>query len=225
MKFELGSYEPDADIVSRFSAVNLSVIAGPAAAGKDTLRNVLLEQYPETYVRIVSSTDRKPRENEVDGQDYHFVDSQTIFEKAKNKALIQVANVHNQQLSALDSSELDNIKQGQIGLSILIVQTEKQLSALNSNIKTIFLIPPSLEEMLSRLKVGRPDDQGELNRRLEAAKKEIQIALDEPKYYCLISEDQYKNADLVNSFFKDNTKNQTIDLQARETMAQMVGKL
>lgn len=225
MSSGIGRYRPSFETIEKFSKSNFAIIAGPAAAGKDTLRNELLNLYPEIYKRIVSLTDRPPRKNEKDGQDYYFVTKEQITDKANDKSLIQLADVHSQQLSALDSAELDKISEGQIGLSILIVQTEKQLRKINQNIKTVFLIPPTLEEMLERLKVNRPDDANETNRRLNAAKKEIEIALDDPSYFCLVSDDQYKNAVLANDFLLNNIKDQKVDLFARSVMRGIFGKL
>lgn len=225
MNLGIGQYKPSFKTIDKFSRSNFAIIAGPAAAGKDTLRNELLNLYPETYKRIVSLTDRPPRKNEIDGQDYYFVSKEQITDKANSKSLIQLANVHSQQLSALDSVELGKISEGQIGLSILIVQTQKELAKINQNIKTVFLIPPTIEEMLARLKVNRPNDSSETARRLSAAKKEIEIALDEPDYYCLVSEDQHKNAIVANDFLLNNIKDKNMDLSARNVMREIVGKL
>lgn len=218
------NYQPNKEALEIFQRSNFVVIAGPAGAGKDTLRNSLTQQCQEEYSQILSSTTRPMRGGEKDGVDYHFISVEEMKQELEKGELLMAAIVHNQQVSSLHISEIKKLKNEKAGLSILIVQAEKELRNLKSDIQTIFLVPPSYDELIKRLNYKRQLSDEEQARRLSAAKQELQIALDEPGYYCLISDGESETADIAHKFLQDGIAVQP-DGAAREKIAGLLDSL
>ncbi len=218
------NYQPNKEALEIFLKSNFIVIAGPAGAGKDTLRNTLIKNYPKRYLPILSSTTRPIRETEKNGVDYHFISVQEMKRELEKQEFLQVALVHNQQVSAMHVNEIKKLSAGQVGLSILIVQTEKELRELKPNIQTIFLVPPSLEELISRLQANRKLDESEVKRRLFAAKKELEIALQEDTYYCLETKTKEDTLQKAQEYLQGKDS-KGIDESARTKMRELIDAL
>lgn len=219
----IDSYQPNPDVLEQFRASSFAVIAGPTAAGKDTLRDALCAD--EGYVRVLSTTTRPRREDETEGKTYHFVSYDEIKKQLQAGHHFQVALVHKQQVSGMHINEIKKIGQNEMGLSILIVQVERQLHRLKPGIRTIFLIPPSFEELANRLKRERITESAEINRRLTAAKKEIKIALNTPRYQCIISDEQMNVRRVARMFLQTGKMNTHEDNRARKAMDSILEQL
>lgn len=217
-------YAPSGPAIGRFKETEFAVIAGPAVSGKDTLRNGLLNEYPDKYHRVMSLTTRKARPDE--DLAYEYVSFDEMKARADDKKLLQVALVHNQQVSAIDNAEVDSlISSEKTGLSILIVQEERKLYGLNPRIRTVFLIPPSFDDMMQRLNDERALQTAEIRRRLQAAKKEIEIALATKRYYCLVSDVRSDVRFRADEFFRTGEKNLDFDKDAREICGRILKEL
>lgn len=215
----IAAYTPSQDVVTKFQNSNFAVIAGPAGAGKDTLRNSLIAKYPEDYQPILSTTTRPMRLGEVDGETYHFATLAEVNDIVTNQQCLQVALIHRQQLSVLSIAEVEKLNTDQYGLSILIVQTEQELREHKPDVKTIFVIPPSYDVLLDRINAERKLEESEVERRLTAAKTEIQIALDSLHYYCLRSDTVEYVTDLAHAYLQSDVLDEQEDAHAREVMA------
>lgn len=221
----LSDYQLDFANLEVFRSSNFAVIAGPAGAGKDTLRNALVERSAEKYVPIISTTTRPARSGEVDGREYHFCSVEDIKTGLLDRRFFQAALVHKQQVSCLDSSEIRKLEPGQIGLSILVVQLEQQLQMLKSDLKTIFLIPPSLEILIERMQANRQLAPGELARRLEAAKSELSLAIEKPHYYCLVSDSISDVTDQADQYLRTRQWDDRANQKAREIIRDILNML
>lgn len=221
----LSDYRPDFSILETFLSSNFVVLAGPAGAGKDTLRNALVEKKPEIYAPIISTTTRPVRVGELDGREYHFGSNDEIKAGLLAKQFFQARLVHNQQVSCLHAGEIRKLGSGQIGLSILVVQQEEDLQMLKSDLKTIFLVPPSLEILKSRMQADRGFEPDEFDRRLAAAKTELHFALNRPHYYCLISDDIGTLTHEADRFLRTGQWDKTVDYQARSRIDQILSEL
>lgn len=224
-KTAIQAYEPNNEALDMFRSSNFAVIAGPAGAGKDTLRNSLLQRSPEAYLPILSTTTRPPRGGEIDGQAYHFSTIPAFNELLMKREFLQVALVHNQQLSGLHSNEIKKLNPRQYGLSILIVETENELRAYKPDLKTLFVIPPNYQVLLERINAERTLDKAEIARRLQAAKAEISYALDSPQYYCLVSDTIDAVTDKAHAYLQTGQRNQNEDSLARHIMRKILKSL
>jgi guanylate kinase len=137
----------------------------------------------------------------------------------------EAALVHGQQLSALHVDEIHNLGSSKIGLSILVIKIEQQLRKQKTDIRTIFLIPPSFEVMMERLRMGRNFTEEELQRRLVAAEEELHYGLTDQNYYCIVSDGKTKVRDLADTFLRTGVKDVQTDQAARLVARQLASDL
>lgn len=222
-KSSVDNYHPSGEVVINFARSNFTVIAGPTGAGKDTLRNKLL--LDPSYIKILSTTSRPMREGEQDGVEYHFRPLEFFDQGLEEKRFLQIALVHNQQLSAMDFNDIASLGSGQIGISILVVQTEIELRRLNSSIKVVFVTPPSLEVLKQRIQNERIMDKDELARRMQAAKIELEIAVKQPTYFCVVNDDIDRVAIIASTYLKTGVRDESEDYSARQIIKQLLSEL
>ncbi len=153
----------------------LIIFSGPSGSGKDTLLAKLFELHPEIKLSV-SSVTRPMREGEVEGQKYHFI-SREEFEDRLSKDEFLEHNVYvNNYYGTPKQPVFDAIEKGEdiileIDVNGAAVVREKMKDAIS-----IFIMPPSYEELKRRL-TGRGTDSIEvINQRLSAALSEIERA-------------------------------------------------
>lgn len=176
----------------------LFIISGPAGSGKTTICDGLMEK--ESLQRIVTSTTRSPRQGERDGLDYHFLNTQDFETKITEDAFYEYATVHNNYYGTQKADILKPILSGQNLLLNIDVQGAKTITekasaddVLKGHIVTIFIMPPSLEELNARLRNRGTDSEEEIERRLIVARTEME----QQKYYDYTITSQSKSADLI----------------------------
>lgn len=224
-KEKIHNYLPNNEVLEQFKASNFAVIAGPAGAGKDTLRNGLIAKYIGSYVPILSTTTRPPRSGEADGKDYHFREIAEVEKGLNEREFFQAALVHQQQISCLHINEIRKLASNQVGLSILITETEAELRGIKRDIKTIFLIPPDLQTLKSRMQTERMLEESEIERRLTAAKNEITYAVEAEQYYCMVSETIPGVIEKAHAFLQTGNIDTAEDGRARDVMKTMMVEL
>ena len=175
----------------------LFIISGPAGSGKTTICDGLIEK--ESLQRIVTSTTRSPREGEIDGLDYNFLTSKDFKTKIKEDAFYEYATVHNNYYGTQKLDIINPILAGQNLLLNIDVQGAKTIKEkasadkdLKEHIVTIFIMPPSLEELNERLKNRGTDSREEIERRLIVARSEME----QEKHYDYTIISQSKSVDL-----------------------------
>jgi guanylate kinase len=175
----------------------LFVLSAPSGAGKSTLAEKTLAATPRLS-RSVSHTTRPIRKGEVDGSDYHFVSRETFEAMIERGEFIEWAQVHN-NLYGTAYSNIDDIvlKRHNDLLLVIDVQGAASLGERGVECVTIFLMPPSMDELKKRL-VGRGTDNEEAMRlRMKNASDEIAEA---GKFdYTVINDDLSTAVDEVRS--------------------------
>ncbi len=169
----------------------LIIVSGPAGSGKTTLCDRMLAEEP-TLWRVVTSTTRKPREGEKDHIDYYFFDHATFEEKIAEGHFYEYAHVHSNIYGTLKSEVQDKLAAGTDLLLNIDIQgaasfreTAKTDALLKGRVITVFIMPPSLEELERRLRGRGTDDDAEVQRRMKVALEEIEHC---DRYdYCLHS--------------------------------------
>jgi guanylate kinase len=156
----------------------LLIISSPSGAGKTTLTRDLLTRFPDLGFSV-SHTTRKPRANEVDGRDYHFIDTQMFERLVSEGAFAEWAEVHG-NLYGTALNELQRCRdQGKRGILFDIdYQGARQIKARRPDAIGVFILPPSLEALRQRLRTRAADDEATIERRYRNAEQEI-------KYYGL----------------------------------------
>src|SRR5579864_2622107 len=161
--------------MSEYSDFLLLILSSPSGAGKTTLTRMLLERCPELRFSV-SHTTRAPRDGEVDGRDYHFVDRAQFLELVQKDAFLEWAEVHG-NLYGTSMAEVDRARAtpGCTGLIFDIdYQGARQIKSKTTDVVTVFILPPSMGELERRLR-GRASETAEVvARRFAVAKREIE---------------------------------------------------
>ncbi|WP_238527219.1 MULTISPECIES: guanylate kinase [Persephonella] len=146
-------------------------MSSPAGGGKTTLSNLLLKEIPNLK-KIVTCTTRKPRPGEKNGIDYIFLTKEQFEEKIKKGEFLEYAVVHGNYYGTPKDQVFSQIDNGNDVLLVIDVQGMRQIKSNMDNVITIFMIPPSIDELVNRMR-RRGDSDQEIQRRLQTAMKEF----------------------------------------------------
>ena len=155
----------------------LYVITGPSGVGKTTIIRRLRNKLPDVGYSV-SHTSRKPRKNEADGVNYHFVDRETFEKMIGEKAFVEWAEVYQDLYGTSISSLRSQTDQGLDVVMDLDSQGAKNIKKSFEDSILIYILPPSLQELEKRLRGRAADDEAEIKARLEKARKEIENCVD-----------------------------------------------
>lgn len=149
------------------------VLTGPSGVGKDSVTNVLKRQgFPLSF--CITATTRRPRDNEVDGVHYIFVDEETFSRMRANDELLEWAVVHDHNYGIPRAQVREGLRPGNDMLITVDVQGGETLRRKLPGAVFIFLAPPSLEELPPRLKNRGTETPEELEKRLGRARQEME---------------------------------------------------
>lgn len=147
------------------------IISAPAGTGKTTLVNRLIQEFPQIK-RSISYTTREKRPQEIDGVDYHFVDLETFETMLQNGDFIEYAYHFNHYYGTSKSALLADLEQGYHVM--LVIDVEGALLIKNQlKVISIFLQPPSYEELKQRLSIRSTESDTAIEERLSKAKHEL----------------------------------------------------
>ena len=148
------------------------ILSAPSGTGKTTIGELLLKEIPYLE-KVITATTRKPREGEKHGRDYYFLREEEFLKKLKEDYFLEWAKVYRYYYGTPKEEVERIISSGKDALLIIDVQGAFQVKKKLPNAVTIFLLPPSFEELEKRLlKRG----EKEIKLRLEWAKSEIPCA-------------------------------------------------
>jgi len=152
---------------------NLFAISGPSGTGKTTLCRGLQKKYPEVSFSV-SCTTRKKRFNEIDGQDYHFISIEEFTEYISNNKFIEYETVHGDYYGTLKKTVEDSILNKKLLLLEVDVKGAKTIKCLYpDNLVTIFILPPSLDNLQNRLINRGTDSDTRIKKRLTRLELEL----------------------------------------------------
>jgi len=150
------------------------VLCGPSGAGKSTLLKKMLEKYRQHFGFSVSHTTRKPRSGEEDGKAYHFVSKEVMEAAVAGGELIEHAvfagNMYGTSKAAVETVR----SKGLICILDIDVQGVISIKKTELNPNYVFVKPPSLHELEVRLKARGTETEDSLQRRLDAAKIDLE---------------------------------------------------
>ena len=147
---------------------SLFVIAAPSGAGKTTLVNALVTKHPELRFSI-SYTTRPQRSNEADGVDYLFVDEEAFAQLRERGALLESATVFDNLYGTSREQVEQHLRASHSVILEIDWQGARQVRESMPECITIFILPPSLEELERRLRDRRTDSADVIDRRLRHA--------------------------------------------------------
>jgi guanylate kinase len=151
---------------------NLFIISAPSGAGKTSLVSALLNSNRQIALSI-SYTTRAPRPGETDGKEYHFVSRDKFLEMAQNGDFLESAEVYGNLYGTSQPWIEQQLASGRDILLEIDWQGASQVRKLMPHAISIFILPPSLSALETRLK-GRGQDSPEvIAQRLHAAREDI----------------------------------------------------
>ena len=150
----------------------LIVISAPSGTGKTTVVKRLLEKIPN-IIASVSFTTRPMRENEREGIDYFFVDKRKFETMVGDNQFIEHATVFGNYYGTQKQSLSSNLKKGKNVILEIDWQGALQVKEKMPSCIMIFLIPPSKQVLLSRLKNRGTDSKGEIKNRFNQAVSDL----------------------------------------------------
>ena len=153
----------------------LIVLSGPSGVGKGTVRKALFSQEDIKLHYSISMTTRAPREGEVDGVDYFFKDRETFEQLIANNKLLEYAEfVGNYYGTPVDYVQ-QCLNEGKDVFLEIEVQGALQVRSVLPEALLIFLAPPSLSELQSRLVNRGTESEEVINNRLQVAREELEM--------------------------------------------------
>ena len=149
------------------------VLSSPSGAGKTTLSKLLSKQ--NNYYISVSHTTRKPRINEIDSQDYHFVNEHEFKSLIKNNEFLEYAKVFNNYYGTVKSSVIRNLDKGKKLIFDIDWQGTEQIKEkkLQYKLITFFILPPSKKVLFERLSNRDMKDKLIVEERMKQFSKDV----------------------------------------------------
>ena len=166
------------------------VISAPSGAGKTTLSRRAAVAFADLFLSV-SYTTRPPRAGEADGRDYHFVDEERFRALREGGALAEWAEVHGFTYGTPRAPLEDALGAGTDVLLDIDVQGARRIKSVFPEAVSVFILPPSWEELERRLRRRRSDDAAAIARRLKRAREEAEEL---PLYDYLIRNDDLETA-------------------------------
>ena len=168
----------------------LFVIAAPSGAGKSSLIDALLKE--DSRLKLsVSYTTRPPRPGEVNRREYHFVDDATFLAMLERAEFLESAQVHGFRYGTSQNVIRETLEQGQDLVLEIDWQGAQQVRRLHPGCVSIFILPPSIEELDRRMRARGQDSEEVMRRRLASADDEISHA---PEFDYVIINKDFKSA-------------------------------
>ena len=150
----------------------LIVVSAPSGAGKTTLIRRVLDRFPDLSYSV-SHTTRRPRAGEIHGRDYFFTDAADFRRMIDNGEMLEWAQVHNNYYGTSRAFVEEILEGGRSLLLDIDVQGAEQIMASNLVPVSIFIMPPSFEELEERLKKRGTDMDEVIQKRLMNARDEM----------------------------------------------------
>ncbi|MBQ9246065.1 guanylate kinase [bacterium] len=152
---------------------NLYIIAGCSGVGKGTLLNLFLQQNPNIKLSI-SATTRSPREGEKDGVNYFFVSKEDFKKSVDNNEFLEWAEFSGNYYGTKKSFVEKTLSQGIDLILEIEVQGAKQVKEKMPEAISIFIMPPSIEELEARLRGRHTESEEAIQKRLHQVNREIE---------------------------------------------------
>ena len=150
----------------------LFVVSGPSGAGKGTVVSGLLQHRPDVFCSV-SSTTRPARRGEIDGVNYHFVSERDFVAGRDRGDFLETAEVYGNYYGTPRAPVEAALREGRDVILELDIQGALAVKRALPESVLVFIEPPSLEELFSRLRGRRTEDPDALRRRVQAAYDEV----------------------------------------------------
>lgn len=167
--------QSDAPTKKSASPGRLIVLTGPSGVGKGTLMQELLKRHPELYYSV-SVTTRSPRPGEINGENYYFISRSKFEQLLAQGEFLEWAEFAGNYYGTPREAVLNQVQSGKLVVLEIELEGARQIRAEFPNALSIFVLPPSMNELESRIRGRAQDSEEAIARRLCRAEEEIQAA-------------------------------------------------
>ena len=184
----------------------LIVLSGPSGVGKGTIRRLVMSDITLNMVYSISMTTRKPREMEVDGKDYFFVNKNKFEEMIHNDGFLEYAQFVGNYYGTPKDYVLNLLKEGKNVFLEIEINGAKQVMEKykGKNLVTIFLVPPSIQELENRIRNRHTEDEQTIQERLNKARHELS---EKDNYdYVVVNDDIYQASREIQNIIRNKQK-------------------
>ncbi|RVU85834.1 guanylate kinase [Leucothrix sargassi] len=150
----------------------LYIVSAPSGAGKTSLITAMLETIEGIKVSV-SHTTRPMRDGEVDGQHYHFIDKATFEKDIEEGIFLEHANVFGNYYGTSHTAVNELLSKGIDVILEIDWQGAQQIRKLAPDTKSIFILPPSIDELENRLRLRNQDTNKVIAQRIAQAREDI----------------------------------------------------
>ena len=179
----------------------LFVISAASGAGKTSLVKAVLQQVSDIEVSV-SHTTRAPREGEVDGVDYHFVDKETFEGMVEAGEFIESATVFGNMYGTSQQHLQEQLLKGRDVILEIDWQGARQIRRLMNDCRAIYIVPPSITALRERLTSRGQDDESVISKRMREAISEMSHYVEFD--YLIINDDFDEARDNLAAIIKSN---------------------
>ena len=171
------------------------MIIGPSGVGKDTFMQLIINKYPNIFIKCVSCTTRKPRKNEKEGVNYYFISKEKFNELDKNGKIIGKFEKYNTLYGTSQEILTETLKNDKIVYFDYNIQTAINIfNEKKIEFNYIALLPPSIEELKNRLRKRGSENEESIEKRILYAFKEIDLINQSDFLTYVIKNDDLRNA-------------------------------
>jgi guanylate kinase len=155
----------------------LILFSGPSGVGKDTVLDIVMNK-DKNLQKSISLTTREIRENEVDGKDYYFISFEQFNEMIDNGQVLEFAK-YGSNYYGTPKAPIDKwLDEGRNVILKIEVQGASKIKELYPDSVSIFVLPPSMEELENRLRSRGTESEDDIKKRLDIAKGEVERSKD-----------------------------------------------
>lgn len=155
----------------------LFLIVGPSGVGKTTVASALVLRHPD-FIAIAPVTTRPRRLDDVEGKPYRFVSDAEFDALEGREEIVEVCDYCGYRYGMWGEAIMDALHDGRTAIQENVIYDWHSLSSKYPewNLRTIFLLPPSLETLVARIRRRSPLSEGQIRLRMESAGREIAVA-------------------------------------------------
>jgi guanylate kinase len=168
----------------------LFIVSAPSGTGKTTIVKRILKEFSD-IVFSVSATTRKKRENETDGTDYFFLTEDEFKAKIARKEFAEWEKFYDYYYGTFRKYIDENLDNGNNVLLEIDVKGAIKIKESYPDSVLIFILPPSFDELVNRLKNRRTEDESDFQKRIERAELELRL---KEKFDYFVSNDEIDKA-------------------------------
>lgn len=182
----------------------LIILSGPSGVGKGTVREQLFKEESLNLAYSISMTTRYKRPGERDGIDYFFVDVDTFKEKIAQGELLEYAQFVGNYYGTPKAHVEQLLNEGKNVVLEIEVQGALQVMKKVPDALTIFLVPPSMEELEKRIRGRRTEAEDVIKERLDKARREI--ATKDQYKHVVVNDDVMRAKNDIVKIIQENMK-------------------